>query len=221
MGWGGWVKPPTPPPLRVPHIFLTGRPLWECQLQPNSFIFPSPALPSLPYSACMSPNNWLIKSQGWEFAHRFFEWITRFLWAKERFTFEKEQIAPVPLLSWAPGANCSGSHFYKERWEQFAHGCFFVKWDKSESLPHSLKKSDWAKSNGSASLLDIKRGRAVKNCQKHTKIWIVLSEALIFVKSNKSDLLTPALFKRATGANCSQSLNNMSDLEQKSEFPAL
>ena len=74
------------------------------------------------------------QSQGWEFAHWFFELIAHFLWAKEWFARAKEWITPVVLLSWAMGANHSRSLFWKERREQFAGGSSIVKCDESESL---------------------------------------------------------------------------------------
>ena len=70
-------------------------------------------------------------TQGWEFAHWFFERFARFLWAKERFAREKERI-------------------FLEQPEWIAHGC-------------SLKKSQWAKSDRSDSLLGIKKVKTVKN----------------------------------------------------------
>ena len=51
--------------------------------------------------------------QGWKFSHRFFEQIVRFLWVKERLAREKEQIAPVALLSWVTWANRSRHSFVK------------------------------------------------------------------------------------------------------------
>ena len=47
----------------------------------------------------------LLDHQGLDFTHRFFEQITLFLLTKQRFAHEKEQIAPVALLSWATRAN--------------------------------------------------------------------------------------------------------------------
>ena len=79
-------------------------------------------------------------TQGWEFAHWFFERFARFLWAKERFAREKERI-------------------FIEQPEWIAHGC-------------SLKKSQWAKSDRSDSLLGIKRWKLSKTN--------FLKESLIF-----------------------------------------
>ena len=67
-----------------------------------------------------------IYIQGWEFAHRFLERFAHFLWAKEKFAHEKEWIAPVALCH--------------ERPERIAHGCSFVKSDRSESLKSLFKK---------------------------------------------------------------------------------
>ena len=83
--------------------------------------------------------------------------------SKMRFARENEQIAHFALLPWATGANRSRSLFCKECKEQFSHGRFFVKSDRSNSFmvalllraPRenhsrgSLKKNDWAKSNRS------------------------------------------------------------------------
>ena len=68
--------------------------------------------------------------------------------------------------------------FCHERREQITHRRTIVKNDRSNLLTvtttvnrycHSIKKSNWAKSDGSDSLLSIKRGETVKNCQKHLK----------------------------------------------------
>ena len=77
---------------------------------------------------------WLLKIQGWEFPHWFFQWFARFLWVKEWFARKKEQIAPLALLSWAAWANCSHLLFCHERPKQIVHGHFFVKSDRIESL---------------------------------------------------------------------------------------
>ena len=95
--------------------------------------------------------------------------------------------------------------FFKEQRERIAHGCSFVP-ERPEHLAHgrSLKKCDWAKSNGSDSLFGKKGGKTVKNIWK---IWIFSSELLVyeqpkplahgrsFEKSDKSELL-PTHFKR-------------------------
>ena len=65
--------------------------------------------------------------QGCEFAHWFFEWFTHFLWAKERFACETEQITPIAPV------------FCHER---ITHGRSFVKSDRSESLK-SIFKKEW------------------------------------------------------------------------------
>ena len=78
----------------------------------------------------------------------------------------------------------------------------------------SLKKSNWTKSKGSYSLLGIKREKMWKNY----KICFFRANRLFFesvranhsyrsfLKSDRSDLLTFALFKRETRAICSPSL---------------
>ena len=67
----------------------------------------------------------------------------------------------------------------------------------------SLKKSDGAKSNGNDLLLTLKRGKAVKDRQKHMKNMIFFSgklfvfESVLFelrVKSDKSNSLKVANF---------------------------
>ena len=88
------------------------------------------------------------------FTHRFFKQIARFCKRKRDW-----QIDPIALLSWATGANRSRPLFCKEWQERFAQDPSFVKSDES----------DWAKRNGNDSLLSIKRGKAVKSCQKHEK----------------------------------------------------
>ena len=94
------------------------------------------------------------------------------------------------------------SLFCHKRWEQIVHSFSFVKSDGSYSLTvallsramrvnsshRSLKKSNWAKRDGSNLLLGIKRGNIVKNCQKlNKKIYIIFfwSKLLVF----ESDLL--------------------------------
>ena len=66
------------------------------------------------------------------------------------------------------------------------------------------------KSDGSDSLLGIKKGKAVKNCQKLWKIWILFERIAVF----ESESLE-------SRTNRSRSLFNMSDFEQKNEFPTL
>ena len=56
----------------------------------------------------------VIHCQGWEFAHQFFEQITRFLWAKE----QKSDL--LVEKSKSQGVIHSRLLFCKERWEQIA-----------------------------------------------------------------------------------------------------
>ena len=81
--------------------------------------------------------------QGWEFALWFFEQVASFLCER------KSEI----VISFIFFERIALSLFCKEWHERIAHGS-------------SLKKSKWAKSNRSASLLGIKRGKTVKNIQK-------------------------------------------------------
>ena len=60
------------------------------------------------------------KMQGWDFIHRVFEQIARFLWAKEQKSDSLVKKSKLLL-----------SLFCHERPEQIAHGCSFVKSDKS------------------------------------------------------------------------------------------
>ena len=83
---------------------------------------------------------WVLKIQGWEFAHWFFQWFARFLWVKQWFARKKEQIAPLALLSWAAWANCSHLLFCHEGPRQIVHGHFFVKSDRIKSLKSLFKK---------------------------------------------------------------------------------
>ena len=93
---------------------------------------------------------------------QFFARFANFLWAKEGFPREKEQIA---LLSWAKCSSCS------------------------------LKKSKWAKSAGSHSLL----GKTVKEFVKQ------FARFLWPIRSNHERIPHNSLF---TGTNCSQLLPN-------------
>ena len=88
----------------------------------------------------MVPCQWFLS--GWEFAHQIFSESLVFFKRKSESLVEKSK--SLPSLS------C-------HEWpEQIYHVC-------------SLKKSDWAKSVGSDSLLGIKRGKTVKNCKKSMK----------------------------------------------------
>ena len=76
-----------------------------------------------------------------------------------------------------------------------------------KKLCRSLKKHDWAKSDGIVSLLGIKKGKGVKSCQKHTKNMNLVEPQEWFAHKHsfvKSDSLTFTLFKIATRAICSQ-----------------
>ena len=130
--------------------------------------------------------NNIQKIQGWELAHWFFEQIAHFFVserAKERMSdlrVKKSELLP-PL-------------YCHEQWEWIAHGCSFVICDGSDSLTvallsrairvnssyRSLKKSNWAKRDGSNLLLGIKRGNIVKNCQKQTKNIIFFEQIACF-----------------------------------------
>ena len=139
----------------------------------------------------------MLKMQDWEFAHRFLKQFARFLWGKERLAREKEQNAPVALLSWATWVNRSQLLFCKERWEELLMVAllFRATWRFAHGV--SIKKSDWAKSDRSG------RGQTVKNIRKKL-FWSNFFERI-------------ALLSWATWANCSWSLFNLSDFERKSE----
>ena len=112
----------------------------------------------------------------------------------------------------------------------------FGKSDGSKSLKLLDKKSEWAKSDGSDSLLGLKRGKTVKNirkirifeqiarflrvnCSNHKRINLkfAICSRRSFVKSDISESLTVALLYRAMWVNRSWSLFKMSDFEWKSE----
>ena len=114
--------------------------------------------------------------------------------------------------------NCLWLLFCNERREQFAHGWSLF-----------LKKSDWAKSNASNSLLGTKKGKSSELLvfESDSKI---MSESLMslfftepqkgfahgqsFVMSNLSELLTVALLLRATRVINSQSFYFKERIEQ-------
>ena len=84
--------------------------------------------------------------------------------------------------------------FCHEQREGIAYGSSFVKSHRSNSLTvtifkkatggicsrRSLKKSDWAKSDGSDLLLGIKRGESCEKLLEHMKNTVFYSESLVF-----------------------------------------
>ena len=114
--------------------------------------------------------------------------ILRFLWTKERFAREKEQIAPIALLSWATWANRSRLLFCTEWPERFAHGCSLTnEWLSEEQLEDLLFGKE--------------RGKTVKNIRKKRFFRFFSSKSLVF-----EPLAQVTHKKRVTWANCSQSL---------------
>ena len=148
----------------------------------------------------------------WANTSHIFKQITCFLWAKERSTHEKEQITPVALLWWTTWANYSYFLFCKDLQEWFAHICFFVKSNKSESPPLLFKKMTEQRATGGICSFFIvicsnhkwitynalfKRAMRASCsglflCQEQ---WEQINHSHSFVKSNKSNSLTVALFK--------------------------
>ena len=143
----------------------------------------------------------------------FFEQIAHFLWPKERFACEKEKIAPVPLLPWASLANLykksNGSDFFT---------IALLSWvTRVNCSRRSLKRSNWAKSDGSNSLWAKKGENQWKTVKHIPKFWIFFSQSLIF-ESNlleswanrsccsflQSNSLTITLLLWATWANRSR-----------------
>ena len=104
---------------------------------------------------------------------QFFARFANFLWAKEGFPREKEQIA---LLSWATLAT------------------------GAKRSTCSLKKSKWAKSAGIHSLLDIKRGKLSKNLSSNLLVFCdpfarITSESLttLFLQEQIAHSCSPTL----------------------------
>ena len=65
----------------------------------------------------------ITKIQGWEFNHRFFNQINRFLWMKDRKIHSiKKKIESLLLI------------FLKDQLDRFAHGRSFLKNDRIDSL---------------------------------------------------------------------------------------
>ena len=112
----------------------------------------------------MVPCQWFLS--GWEFAHQIFSESLVFFKRKSESLVEKSK--SLPSLS------C-------HEWpEQIYHVC-------------SLKKSDWAKSVGSDSLLGIKRGKTVKNCKKSMKNISFLCK--IAQEQNQEQITQVTIFK--------------------------
>ena len=157
-------------------------------------------------------------SQGWEFAHRFFQRITRFCEKKSKWANRSKNELFTNLLIFG---------------ERFAHSCSFLV-SNLLTVTHCSEQSD------RSSHCSLKRGSeptlVFLNLQKYYFIQKFFSNSLrknkwfahgcSFLVSNLSDSLTVALLSWAIWANCSQSLFKMSNFEQKSdermrEFPTL
>ena len=93
------------------------------------------------------PSIWPAFLQGREFAQRLFDWIARILVSERAICLWKRANNSHCSFTWAI---LSRSLFFKERWRANWSHC-------------SLKKSDWAKSNGSDSLFGLKKRN---NCEK-------------------------------------------------------
>ena len=147
--------------------------------------------------------------QGWEFAHRFFEWFAHFLWAKEwkNDSLVKKSESLLPL-------------FCHKRHGQIAHGRSLVKNNASKS-----DKSLWANEWRERFALGQKKG---KYCQKHTKNTNFLSDSLVFLSNSldsranhshgsflKSEFLSVALLNERLWAK------EWRTNERQSEFPTL
>ena len=122
----------------------------------------------------------------------FSDWITRFLWEKERnsdLLVSNERIS-IPL-------------YFKEPRQRITHGRSFVKSHGSEALM-PLKKSNREKSYGGDSHLDIKRRKQWKTAQKQ-------GENYEFFRANlyhKGITHVALFFLKTTRAICSYSLQS-------------
>ena len=139
-----------------------------------------------------------------------FEQIAHFLWPKERFACEKGKIAPVPLLPWATLANCSWSLFSKKSNGSDFFTVALLSWvTRVNCSRRSLKRSNWAKSNGSNSLWAKKEKISEKPSNTYQNLEFFLSQALIF----ESNLLeSPAnhsccSFLQSNSLTINQSIN--------------
>ena len=116
--------------------------------------------------------------QDWEFAHWFFKQVACFLWGKERFAFEKEQIAPITLLSWATWKNCPRRSFVTSHLSKSLTVTLLERVTGANPSSPSLKKSKSGKEWQERFTLRHKKGeKSPKNCQKHTKNMNFLSKS--------------------------------------------
>ena len=140
------------------------------------------------------------KKQGWEFAHRFFEWFILFLWAKMPFTHKIELTAPVPLLSWMPWVNSSQLLFCNERPERFPQGCSFIKSNVIELLMSLFKKERLSKERRELFPLGHKKG------EKLSITFGANHSSFRAIRLNQECITHVALLSWATWENCSWSL---------------
>ena len=146
--------------------------------------------------------------QGWEFAHRFSEWIALFLWKNERMrdSFKKRAIHSflVSDLSIDNGrtflvSNLSKSlmvaHFYWATWAICSHRSLLVS-DLSNLLTSLIKKrNEW-------NTFFLRTRNVPKNTILVKFFWVYCS----FIKSDLSKSLIVAHLSPAAWAICSRSL---------------
>ena len=139
----------------------------------------------------------------------FFERIARFLWAKEQFTWEKERIAPVAHDKRVTGGNHSRPLFKKRDGSNLLPVALLSRATRANRSRRFKKKSDWAKSEGSDSLMGIQQCKSSEKLSKtYAKIWIFWVNCFFFANHSccsflQRDLLTVALLSWATWVNCS------------------
>ena len=150
------------------------------------------------------------KMQGWDFIHRVFEKIARFLWAKEQKSDSLVKKSKLLL-----------SLFCHERPEQIAHSRSFVKRDGSKSLMVALSfGATWAicsrslfeKERLSKEHFGKKRGENYKNIWKIRLFQIFPSELLIFKRFAQVALSMSNLSKLLM--HCDKSLNDFRAIAQ-------
>ena len=192
-----------------------------------------------------------LKLQGYEFAHRFSERITRFFvkkWANKRFVKKNKQFAHSLICSFLVSDLSESllvAHFWWATWAICSH-CSFLVSDLSNSLTSLLKKEVMCKSL--VFYLNVQKtyqkiwfynfsqifwaNRSFAHLSWET--WANRSQSLIFQKqpeqfahsrsfdmSDLSDSLTVAHLSWVIWANRSQSLIWFERSERMSEFPAL
>ena len=155
------------------------------------------------------------KMQGWDFIHRVFEQIARFLWAKEQKSDSLVKKSKLLL-----------SLFCHERPEQIAHSRSFVKRDGSKSLMVALsfgatwaicsrslfEKERLSKEQQEQRALWQKRGENYKNIWKIRLFRIFPSELLIFKRFAQVALSMSNLSKLLM--HCDKSLDDFRAIDQ-------